>query len=258
MRAVAHRGDALVVVRAGEALRMPDHVARADPEAVLQVARERERGGELRRAAHDVAVGDADVLDPDRGVVEPDGVPAAPAQRDELVDHAVAIDDEVRADAGPLAVLHVGRVGRERVERASCTWSRRCSARRSPSGRRAWPWPRRSGAASSAASAPCGRRRTGSGPGRSGLRRAGGGGRSGARGRDRVDGAGVAARGARGSVPAGSSTTKAVAAERVVLPARPPSRGTRAAGGQTDPVRVGPHGARSAPCGSTTSRMCWW
>jgi hypothetical protein len=57
------------------------------------------------------------VLDPDRAVVQADRVAAAPAQPDQLVDRAVAIDQEVRADARPLAELDVGRIRGERVER---------------------------------------------------------------------------------------------------------------------------------------------
>ena len=52
---------------------------------------------------------------PNGDVVEPDRVAADPLQPHELVDRAVAVDDEVRADAGPLAELDVGRVGGERV-----------------------------------------------------------------------------------------------------------------------------------------------
>ncbi|HKH16087.1 MAG TPA: hypothetical protein VKA57_01070, partial [Solirubrobacteraceae bacterium] len=96
---------------------MPDHVAREDAEAALEPARQPQRRAALGPAPHHVGVRDADVLDPDRAVVEPDGVAAAPAQRDELVDRAVVVDEEVRADSGPLAELDVGRVGGERLER---------------------------------------------------------------------------------------------------------------------------------------------
>jgi len=40
------------------------------------------------------------MLDSERGVVQADGVAAAPLERDELVDRAVAVDDEVRAAPG--------------------------------------------------------------------------------------------------------------------------------------------------------------
>ena len=57
----------------------------------------------------------ADLLDPDRRPVQADGVTAADAERDELVDRAVAVDHEVRAVAGKLVQLRVGRVRGERV-----------------------------------------------------------------------------------------------------------------------------------------------
>ena len=37
------------------------------------------------------------MLDPDRDVVQPDGVAAHDVERDELVDRSVAVDDEMRA-----------------------------------------------------------------------------------------------------------------------------------------------------------------
>ena len=64
-----------------------------------------------------VALAEADVLDPDRRPVQPDGVAAHQPERHELVDRPVAIDDEVRADARQLAELAVGHVGSEGVER---------------------------------------------------------------------------------------------------------------------------------------------
>ena len=76
-----------------------------------------QRRDQLAAPAHHVGVGHPDVLDADRDVVEPDRVPAHPLQPHELVDRAVAVDDEVRADARALAELDVGRVGRERVPR---------------------------------------------------------------------------------------------------------------------------------------------
>ena len=54
----------------------------------------------MRPVAQDLAVARPHVLDPDRGLVEPDHVPAAHVERDELVDRAVRVDDEVRAGAG--------------------------------------------------------------------------------------------------------------------------------------------------------------
>ena len=70
-----------------------------------------------------------DVLDPDRRVVEPDGVAAHQPQRHELVDLAAAVDDEVRAHARQLVQLGVGDVGRERVARraVACSVTVTCS-----------------------------------------------------------------------------------------------------------------------------------
>ena len=49
MRAVAQGADALVMERAGEALRVPDHVPRADPEPRLQPARQPQGRAQLKR-----------------------------------------------------------------------------------------------------------------------------------------------------------------------------------------------------------------
>ena len=87
----------------------------ADAVARLQPAREAQRRAQLLGAAEDLGVGVADVLDADRAVVEPDRVAADVPEADELVDRAVLVDDEVRAHAGPLVQLDVGRVGGERV-----------------------------------------------------------------------------------------------------------------------------------------------
>ncbi len=116
VRAVRERADALVVVGAREALGVPDHVPRPDAEAVLQPPRESQRRRKLAPVAHDVAVADAHVLDADGRPVQADRVTAHQAQRDELVDGAVARDQEVRTDAGALVQLHVRRIRGERVE----------------------------------------------------------------------------------------------------------------------------------------------
>ena len=86
--------------------------------------RQLDRGRELARVAEDLGVARADVLDADRRPVEADGVAAADAEPDELVDRAVAVDDEVGAHAGHLVQLRIGRVRREgrprRGERVAC------------------------------------------------------------------------------------------------------------------------------------------
>src|SRR5215208_1542569 len=86
---------ALVVVRALEALGVADHVAEIDAVAPHQPTRQLDRRAELAAVAEDLGVAEADVLDPDRRPVEADGVAAADAEPHELVDRAVAVDDEV-------------------------------------------------------------------------------------------------------------------------------------------------------------------
>ena len=71
----------------------------ADPVAAAQPAREPQRRRQLALVAQHLAVAEADVLDPDRRVVQPDRVPAHDRARDELVDRAVAVDHVVRARA---------------------------------------------------------------------------------------------------------------------------------------------------------------
>ena len=108
-------GDALAVVGRAEALGVADHVAHADPEAAAQVLGQVQRGVQLAAVAEHVGVAEADVLDPDRGPVEADGVAAAGAQVDELEDPPGGADDEVAADVGQLVQLGVGDVGGEGV-----------------------------------------------------------------------------------------------------------------------------------------------
>src|SRR2546421_2804168 len=95
VRLVRPRVVQLLVIRAREALVVSDHVADPDAEPADEPGRELERRAELRVVAEDLSVGCAHVLDPDRDVVEPDGVPAHHAETDELIDRAVAVDDEM-------------------------------------------------------------------------------------------------------------------------------------------------------------------
>src|SRR6266511_1886066 len=96
--ALEARVELLVVGRA-KALVVADHALDRDPEAAAQPLGELQRGVELRRPVEDVAVAEADVLDSDRDVVEPDDVPAADRGRDELGNPAAAADRVVGADA---------------------------------------------------------------------------------------------------------------------------------------------------------------
>ena len=86
---------------------------------------QRERRLQLPRVVEDRGVARADVLDPDRRPVQPDRVPAADAERHELVDRAVRVDHEVRARARE-ARAAPGRDGRPRT----CSrWRRSCRSR---------------------------------------------------------------------------------------------------------------------------------
>ena len=90
------------MVRRGEALVVADHVPERDPVPAHQPYCQRERRLQLPRVVEDRGVARPDVLDPDRRPVQPHRVPAADAERHELVDRPVRVDDEVRARAGQL------------------------------------------------------------------------------------------------------------------------------------------------------------
>ena len=151
VRLAAPRGKPLAVIRARQALCMPDHVRERDAVAVHQPERQLQRGAHLPWVVEDRRVARADVLDADRGPVEADGVAADRRQRDELVDRAVAVDHEVRARSRQLAAAP-GRAHRTRTcstpTRRSCS---RCSARRSRAAGRAARCRGRSGARRSCA-----------------------------------------------------------------------------------------------------------
>ena len=76
MRLVLERRHALAVIRALQAFAVPDHVARLDSEPALQPTREAQRGVQLAPIRHHGGVARANVLDPDRRPVEPNGVAA--------------------------------------------------------------------------------------------------------------------------------------------------------------------------------------
>src|SRR5690348_16875291 len=100
VRLVRPRLVQLPVVRAPQALAVADHVADPNVEPVDEPCAQLERRAELRPVVEDLAVRGADMLDPDRDVVEPDGVAAHDVQAHELVDPAAPADDEVRARPG--------------------------------------------------------------------------------------------------------------------------------------------------------------
>ena len=110
-----------------------------------------------------------DVLDPDRGPVHPDRVPAPDPQVHELVDRPVGVDQEVRADPRLLAQMRAvrGEVVPRGVERGPV----RVVLDDHPGVRRARTCVHRSGASSSGPSVACGPRRTGSSSTRSGASR---------------------------------------------------------------------------------------
>ena len=127
---VFSRATLLAVVRTAQRLGVADDVVVGDAVLRLQPAREPQRGAQHLDVAEHPGLAEADVLDPDRRPVQPDRVAADPLQRDELVDGAVRVDDEVRAGARQLVQLDVGDVGREGVEgRARTTCSRSCARR---------------------------------------------------------------------------------------------------------------------------------
>src|SRR4051794_5885324 len=97
--------DPLTVIRARERLVVADDVAPRDPEARHQPARQPQRCPQLLAVPHHHRVARADVLDADRRPVQPDGVAADVAQRNDPADVAAAVDDVVRADAGQLVEL---------------------------------------------------------------------------------------------------------------------------------------------------------
>ena len=116
VRLAAPRSVELLVERARQALVVADHVGQRDAVPRHQPGGQRERDAHLRRVAEHLGVGESDVLDPDRDLVQPDRVPAHDVERHELVDRPVAVDDEVRARAGQLSAAR----RRERRLRTCC------------------------------------------------------------------------------------------------------------------------------------------
>ena len=79
-----------------------DHVGERDRVRTAKPSCELQRRLHLRAIGEDFAVGEADVLDPDRRPVEADRVAAHDRQAHELHDRPVAAHHEVRAHAGQL------------------------------------------------------------------------------------------------------------------------------------------------------------
>ena len=98
----------------------------------IDVAAERDKRSKLGISDHFTL----DDLYPDRRLVEPDRVAAAGVEPGELVDRAVLVDDELRADAGRLAERRGGRG--ERVVDRSVGGRRRETDQRS---QQVWPDP---------------------------------------------------------------------------------------------------------------------
>ena len=185
-----------------------------DAVAPLQRAREPQRGPQLPRGCRAPARRSCPTCSMPIAVqLRPTVCRHMIARGHEPVDGPVAVDHVVRADAGQLAQLHVGRVGGEGVEhgREACRW--RCSARRSRAGGGAGSRRCRSGVARRRASRAGGSAPNGIGRLTTRLRRDGPGERQ-RRPACRRDVASPE------GVPPGSSTTKAVSPrEAVVLPA---------------------------------------
>src|SRR5579884_3283505 len=91
------RRDIFTVVGARQALVMADYVLDRDVEAAAQPAHQLETGSQLVAVAEDLSIAEADMLDSDRGPVQPHRVPAHGPERDQLVDRPRLIDHEVRA-----------------------------------------------------------------------------------------------------------------------------------------------------------------
>src|SRR5438105_14871875 len=83
VRLVRPRSVQLLVVRAREALVVADHVADPDVKAADEPSGQLERRAELGAVVEDLAVRGADVLDPDRDVVEAYSVAAPDAHAHE-------------------------------------------------------------------------------------------------------------------------------------------------------------------------------
>ena len=124
---------------------MADHVRATPIVAAAQPAREPQRRGHLARVAEDLGVAEADVLDPDRGVVQPDGVAAHDRAPDELVDRAVRSITKCAHVPGSSCSSESGRSGANVLYVCCEVSTSPCSARRSPSGRAAGTSRSRSG-----------------------------------------------------------------------------------------------------------------
>jgi len=116
MRLRAQPGDAFAMVRARQRLAVTDDAGGSDLETAAQPSRQAQRGIQLALVFEDLTIGAPDVLDPDRRVVQADGMAAHDAHGHELEDPAILAHDVVRADARQLVQLDVGNVGREGVE----------------------------------------------------------------------------------------------------------------------------------------------
>src|SRR5437588_12075246 len=92
VRLRAQRRNVLAVLGARQALVVADHIPDLDLEAASQPPHQPQVRGHLLAIAHHLSVAVADVLDSDRGPVQPNRVAAHHAEPDELMDHAVYID----------------------------------------------------------------------------------------------------------------------------------------------------------------------
>ena len=137
----------LVVVGAGQALVVADHVRELDVESLHQPERQRERRVQLRAGCR----GSAASLVPTCSI--PIAVQFSPTvwrhmivQRDELVDRAVGVDRRSGRSRRAARAARIGRVGGEGVPGRRERRRSPCSARRSRAGARAARCRSRSGA----------------------------------------------------------------------------------------------------------------
>jgi hypothetical protein len=113
VRLVAEGGYVFTVEGAREAFVVADHVLSLDVETALKPPDEAQAGRELAVVSENLSIAEADVLDPDRGPVQSDGVTTDRVERNQLVDCSLGVDEEVRAGARELVELDVGNISCE-------------------------------------------------------------------------------------------------------------------------------------------------
>src|SRR5438132_5525128 len=104
-----------MVIRAHKAFIVADHVSDPNSESTTEPSHQGKAGVHLMAIPKDLRIAEPDVFDADSSPVQADRVPAQDADRDQLVNRSVLVDDEVRTRTGKLVQLAVRRVWSERV-----------------------------------------------------------------------------------------------------------------------------------------------